>query len=326
MERLAPHVNNREMMRLMAYSRDKATVPSHILQYTNYDEDNDCFITPHSSIIMRFSIVATTIASAGKLPNNGIINHFTHVFIDEAGHSIEAEALACLVSVTKQDDMSPPAVTLAGDPKQLGPIIRSEICKTFGLGKSLLERLSQMEPYARTEDADNLGNHYDRRMITRLVHNYRSHQEILLLPNQLFYDGDLIGAADRIRSHRFINWDHLPKRGFPIIFHGIVGEDTREANSPSWFNPDEAQIVKMYVDLLVNGTRTNRCRPEEIGVIAPYHRQVQKIRMLLNAHGFSETKVGSVEEFQGSERPVIIISTVRSTTEYISFDLNHKVS
>ena len=94
----------------------------------------------------------------------------------------------------------------------------------------------------------------------------------------------------------------------------------------SWFNPDEAQYVLMYVKLLIKDTKRNKCKPEDIGIITPYHRQVQKIRKLLDAHGYFDCKVGSVEEFQGSERPVIIISTVRSTVEHISFDQKHKVS
>lgn len=81
----------------------------------------------------------------------------------------------------------------------------------------------------------------------------------------------------------------------------------------------------MYVDLLVKDTRKNKCKPEDIGIIAPYSRQVQKIRMLLGAHGYSKCKVGSVEEFQGSERPIIIVSTVRSTVEHIPFDVKHKL-
>lgn len=93
----------------------------------------------------------------------------------------------------------------------------------------------------------------------------------------------------------------------------------------SWFNPDEAQYVKMYVDLLIKDTKRNRCKPEDIGIITPYHRQVQKIRKLLDAHGYFGCKVGSVEEFQGSERPVIIISTVRSTVEHIQFDQKHRL-
>lgn len=324
-ERLAQYVTQGEMLRLVAFSREKSSVPERIIPYTNYDEREDCFNMPAPNIIKRYKVVAVTIAFGGKLPNQGVLNHFTHVFIDEAGHSIEADAVGCLASVTKRSSSNPPAVILAGDPKQLGPIIRSNICKTFGLEKSLLERLSDMEPYARSEETDVLGNHYDKRMITKLVQNYRSHPKILDIPNKAFYDGDLQAKANITRSHRFVDWEHLPKRGFPIIFHGIEGEDMRESNSPSWFNPDEAQIVKMYVDLLIKDTKRNKCKPEDIGIITPYHRQVQKIRMLLGAHGYSDCKVGSVDEFQGSERPVIIISTVRSTVDYIAFDQKHKL-
>ena len=42
----------------------------------------------------------------------------------------------------------------------------------------------------------------------------------------------------------------------------------------------------------------------------PIMLQVEKIRLLLAPLGLGEVKVGSVEEFQGQERPAIIISTV----------------
>ena len=65
---------------------------------------------------------------------------------------------------------------------------------------------------------------------------------------------------------------------------------------------------------------------QHIGVIAPYRRQVQKIRERLGLKGWrEEVMVGTVEEFQGQERRVVIVTTVRSSTEYIVTDLQHKL-
>ena len=53
-----------------------------------------------------------------------------------------------------------------------------------------------------------------------------------------------------------------------MIFHGIVGEDQREARSPSYFNPEEAAMVVQYVqDLLDNdkGSAKKVC----IHILAP---------------------------------------------------------
>ena len=49
--------------------------------------------------------------------------------------------------------------------------------------------------------------------------------------------------------------------------------------------------------------------------------QVQKVKAALKkCSEAKEIKVGSVEEFQGQERRIIIISTVRSSPDYFSID------
>ncbi len=313
-ERLANHLTPSEMLRIFAYSRDRSTVPQDIMNYSHYSDSENGFVIPPSDLVKKKKVVCITITTGGKLPFNDIKGHFTHVFVDEAGHSLEPEILSCIAKTTKTLSSNPPAIVLAGDPKQLGPIIRSSTAKSFGLEKSLLERL-----YQRLETKE------DSRIMTTLVQNYRSHKAILKLPSDRFYGGRLQPKADFMVANNLQNWEHLPGKNFPLIFHGVEGQDSREGNSPSWFNSEECQIVKQYVDLLINGTRSNRVKAEEIGIVSPYHKQVQKISMLLRQYNHGDVKVGSVEEYQGSEKRVIIISTVRSSVEYLGFDNKHKL-
>jgi len=140
----------------------------------------------------------------------------------------------------------------------------------------------------------------------------------------MFYDNELQCCGDRLATHNLCKWEHLPSKGFPIIFHSMDGENLREGNSPSWFNPQEAQQVVRYARLLKESRPA--IREEDIGIITPYARQVQKIRLALKSQGMGEKiKVGSVECFQGQERRCVIISTVRSDPEYLSSDLRYSL-
>ena len=185
----------------------------------------------------------------------------------------------CLVPVAGLLDPSDPnggQLVLAGDPKQLGPVLRSKTAIKYGLQVSFLERLmTQCVVYQRQSKPsvprDQAGYNLD--VVTKLVQNYRSHPDILKLPNELFYDSELQARADEIMRMSLCQWEHLPQKGFPIIFEGIEGEDQREADSPSFFNPQEAIMVYKYIEKLID-TRGIRINDKEIGVISPYKKQV----------------------------------------------------
>lgn len=57
--------------------------------------------------------------------------------------------------------------------------------------------------------------------------------------------------------------------------------------------------------------------------MSPYLLQVKSIRSVISVEFEQPPKVGSVEEFQGQERQVIIISTVRTKTKHIEQDQKH---
>ncbi|XP_010126303.1 PREDICTED: putative helicase Mov10l1, partial [Chlamydotis macqueenii] len=263
-----------------------------------------------------FRIIITTCSSAGMFYRTEIrLGHFTHVILDEAGQASEPESLIPVGLISEANGQ----VVLVGDPKQLGPVIKSKIALTFGLNISLLERLTSREMYLRDEDAFSACGAYNPLLITKLVKNYRSHAALLALPSKLFYHKELEVCADTSVVTSLLNWGKLPRKGFPLIFHGIRGSETREGHSPSWFNPSEAVQVMQYCSHLTKNENT-AVSVTDIGVITPYRKQVEKIRFLLRSIDLADIKVGTVEEFQGQEYLVIILSTVRSHEGLFSDD------
>eukprot|EP00969_Alexandrium_andersonii_P019771 862570-Alexandrium_andersonii.AAC.1 len=78
-----------------------------------------------------------------------------------------------------------------------------------------------------------------------LSQNYRSHECILGLPNLQFYDGALEKCADEMQTSAYLQpkpWEMLVNKSFPIVFHGVMGKNQKEGNSPSWFNASEAEV------------------------------------------------------------------------------------
>lgn len=320
-KKIREHVDERKLYRMYATSRDPKCVPEELKACSNLV--GDCYVFPAREKLMEYKIVVTTLFTAGRLVTGGIPEgHFTHVFVDEAGHAVETE---CLIPLAGLLDAESGQVALAGDPKQLGPILRSPFALKYGLGLSLLERMmNDFSLYQKNEDV------FNSRFVTKLLRNYRSHPAILKVPNELFYDGELQCCADEVLRNSYCGWEYLKNKNFPVIFHGVTGIDERESNSPSFFNIAEVEVLMDYVrKLLETHGKKGRATisPKDIGIIAPYRKQVQKIRKALEKVGkdfkfkdMNTLKVGSVEEFQGQERRVILVSTVRSSPNYAEID------
>ncbi|KAG8853758.1 hypothetical protein FRB96_008013 [Tulasnella sp. 330] len=297
------------LFRLHAPFRLTGAIPAALIPFS-YVDHLGRFAVRSNFDLATYNVVVSTCMMAGLPFGIGMpTGHFSHIFIDEAGQAMEPEVMVPIKSIANNWTN----VILSGDPNQLGPIIRSALARPMGLGLSFLERLMKRDLYS------------DRRWhgvsVIKLVKNFRSHPSILDFSNRQFYRNELQIYGDPQRINRFIGSLVLPNPKFPLIFHSVSGVDDREANSPSYFNIAEISIVADYIQKLV-GDLGYPMRPEEIGVITPYRAQSAKLLVQFGGR-YPNLKVGSVEEYQGQERDVMIITTVRADREQVSYDLRH---
>ncbi|KAH9930514.1 P-loop containing nucleoside triphosphate hydrolase protein, partial [Epithele typhae] len=287
-QRLATVLSTSEMFRCNAVHRPHSTIPADVLPYTYLR--NNLFTIPPLETLNTYKIIVSTCGNAPFAYNIGMRKgHFAYIFVDEAGQATEPEILAAIKTMADDDTR----VILSGDPKQLGPVIRSSIARELGLGKSYLERLIERPVYAPPV-ARNL-------LYVKLVKNFRSHPSILQYPNEQFYEGELEACADPGHTNAFIGSPQLVSPNFPVVFQNVAGENEQEATSPSYFNILEATEVVERIEQLLADT-AHPVRPEDIAVITPYYAQARKIRLLLRQSTIKGVTVCSVEQIQGQVR------------------------
>lgn len=164
----------------------------------------------------------------------------------------------------------------------------------------------ECEPYQK------VNNKYNSRYIIKLIRNYRSKEAILHVPNELFYDNELLCDIKNDRNKITLNWTKLSHETFPIIFFAVRGEEMKTQNG-SVYNKQEVAAVTDCTKKLVHAKLDGRnIKPKDIGIITPFRQQTIMIEQNLNKHKLNDIVVGTVETFQGQEREIILLSTVRS--------------
>ena len=292
---IAPDVG---ILRVSDPRRAAATVKEDVLPFCATWLDAQTVEVPQRVAEAGLRVVVATCASAALLSQLTVVRlllPFDAVLVDEAGQATAAETLIALAPPLAT---SRSVILLAGDPRQLGPVVHSRAAAT--LATSLLERFAS----AATEACDD-----SRRRVTKLARNYRSHPDVLALPSQLFYDSALVPCADAATTSLPGAWLGAHDDGRSRVhFHGVRGTQRRDADAPSWYNALEAAAVAdVVVGLLSHGLQMH-----DIGVIATFRRQVIKIRHLLRSAGLGAIRVGTVDDYQGQQERVMVISTVIS--------------
>ena len=327
-----------DAFRVYNFTRMPEQVPSSLLDLSNYDASTKSFTAPTFDRLSAARVVAMTPMCAQRLTRTyrEVIKYgegprkkqfvlspesrFQNVIIDEAGHASEPELLAAIVGILEP---TRGRLVLAGDARQLGPLVACSLAAPLEI--STLERLClPPAPYPETPYSVREDGTFDPNRVCMLTKNYRSHAGIIELPSRLFYFGKLMACADVTRTNTFKGWEELPNPSFPVVFHGVYGEEKREASSPSWFNPDEILVAADWISRILN-MRGSGVSASDVCVVTPYHKQKLKMMKHLKGKNISGVTVGSTELLQGQEFSVVIITTTRSSTAHLKFDVRHRL-
>ncbi|MBQ6627711.1 MAG: IGHMBP2 family helicase [Methanobrevibacter sp.] len=204
---------------------------------------------------------------------------FDVAIIDEAS---QATIPSVLIPIAKAHRF-----ILAGDHKQLPPTIISD--KAQKLEKTLFEELIRIYPFK-----------------SQLLNiQYRMNSLLMKFPNAEFYNNNLKSdsSVDDITINDIINSDEKEEALLFIDTSNVDGDGEKHLkDSKSIINKLEADIaVQLANDYLNVGLDET-----DIGIISPYADQVKIIQ------DRTPVEVKTVDGFQGREKEIIIISTVRS--------------
>lgn len=168
-------------------------------------------------------------------------------------------------------------IVLAGDPLQLPPTVISDEAAKKGLSISILERCFTSGLNA-----------------TLLDTQYRMKSDIAGFSSSYFYEKKLNTAV------------HLLSNNKNVTFIDTAGSDAEEKmgeDGYSLHNPKEIEAIEQLLE-------KENINKTEVAFLSPYAGQVSKLK-----NTFSNSRIYTIDSFQGQEENCVIISLVRSNTE-----------
>ena len=204
---------------------------------------------------------------------------FDVAIIDEAS---QATIPSILIPIAKAHRF-----ILAGDHKQLPPTIISD--RAGELEKTLFEALIRKYPHK-----------------SQLLNvQYRMNKLLMKFPNSEFYNNSLKSdsSVNDINIKDLINSEYSEEA---LLF---IDTSDVEDNKENHLKDSKSIINELEAELAINTANdyiTAGVSEEDIGIISPYADQVKIIQ------DETPVEVKTVDGFQGREKEIIIISTVRS--------------
>lgn len=257
--------------------------------------------------IKNANVFGITCALAGDKRFQTDYPTFDVVIVDEVSKATPPELLLPALRGKK--------LILIGDHKQLPPMIND----------------STLKEYAESEGLDT--GHFKSMIFKELFEaaapeikqtlnvQYRMHDSIMDTINQ-FYDGKLIcGIEDPDEERKHYSQNKFIRADNHVVWFDIpLRPDFYETNHhPGFSNAAEIQVITNILKNLNTGFRDFRGDPEdkkEVGVISFYAKQVYELKRIVEKERAEldalDVRVGTVDRFQGMEKPIIIASFVRN--------------
>lgn len=271
---------------------------------------------------------------------------FDLVIMDEASKATPPELILPLTLGKK--------VVIIGDHKQLPPMIDEqefgEALEVMG-AKNLIEQWTK-EDY-KISQFEKLFKNAPKNFVASLDTQFRMHEQIMNCISQFYTDQDelenglICGIKNKMDEPDFnvkaSRWHGL--KSIPFIDtknHAIwVNVETPEGKvGTSFENEGEINAIQTVLKALTNAegykeylSHFNKDEEKEIGIITFYAPQMQRIKKAMYPSfskkewkNFEQNKlenefqipfrINTVDRFQGMERNIIIISTVRSNKQF----------
>ncbi|UIR54484.1 AAA domain-containing protein [Sphingobacterium sp. SRCM116780] len=243
-------------------------------------------------ILNKAQVITATLVGSNQYAIKNRL--YETVIIDEAAQALEP---ACWIPILKANK-----IVLAGDHCQLSPTVKSNSNMKTGLYHTLFEKLLTRYP-----DHVNLLNV-----------QYRMHEQIMRFPSLALYGNQLIAAEE------VADWK-LKDDVEPLVFIDTAGAGFEETQEDSAiFNNEEALFLRNHLKELVANLQKTSIENDfpNIAVIAPYRRQVVRLKEILLADEelvpfLKYIQINTIDSFQGQEKDIIYISLTRSNDQQI---------
>ena len=250
-------------------------------------------------LMNQASIVCGTLNSTGLAQVKNSLE-FQACVVDEAAQAVELSTLIPLHLGVKQ-------LVLVGDPQQLPATVLAKRELMGNYERSLFERMENCGVPVHTLDIQ-----------------YRMHPAISFFPRNQFYKGILKDSESVSRLSPF--FARPPYNLNPLVFLDVLsGRDTISQQTLSRSNPEEAAVcVSMFFALLRMAMEQGSDLKGSVGIISPYAEQVRVLKQSFEAAGIrvsghlDDIEIATVDSFQGKEKDIIILSTVRSCPDSTS--------